>query len=233
MKAVILAGGLGRRLAPYTTILPKPLMPVGDRPILEILLRRLKQHGVVDVTICVGYLRALVEAYFGDGEKLGLQIAYSYEEEPLGTAGPLALIGDVQEPFIVANGDLLTDLDFSDMIVYHRSHGCPVTIALTQRDVCIDYGVVEVDGECNLERYIEKPSYSYYVSMGIYILSPDVLRMIPRNRRYDLPELVQALVNDTQRVKAYMPDCNWLDIGLPDDYERAHELMEKLDLPEE
>src|SRR5262249_15511455 len=133
MKAVILAGGKGTRLAPYTTVFPKPLMPVGDMPILEIMIRQLRHRGITELILCVGYLGALLEAYFGNGEKLGVNISYSYESEPLGTAGPIGLIGGLDETFFVMNGDLLTTIDFSAMLRFHRDHGRIATIGLADK----------------------------------------------------------------------------------------------------
>jgi NDP-sugar pyrophosphorylase family protein len=221
MRAVILAGGKGTRLAPYTTILPKPLMPVGDMPILEIVIRQLARHGFNDLTLAVGYLAELLMAYCGDGSKFDVKIDYSREEQPLGTAGPIALVPNLNETFLVMNGDLLTTIDYGAMLKYHRERGALATIACYQRDVKIDLGVIDVDSDNWVANYIEKPTYHYAVSMGIYIFEPAILGYITRNQRLDLPELVLNLIKDGKKVNVFNFDGYWLDIGRHDDYEQA------------
>lgn len=221
MKAVILAGGKGRRLAPYTTILPKPLMPIGDVPILEVVIRQLKRAGFGQITMAVGYLAELLMAYFGDGNRWGVKISYSREEEPLGTAGPLSLIDGLDEPFLVMNGDLLTTLDYRALWEYHRTRGSIATLATFQRDVKVDLGVIETDEEGWVRGYIEKPTYHFSVSTGIYIFEPAVLTYIPAGRRMDLPDLILKLLAKGERVATYRFDGVWLDIGRFEDYERA------------
>lgn len=220
MKAVILAGGKGTRLAPYTTILPKPLMPIGDMPILEIVIRQLAYHGVGDVTLAVGYLAELLMAYCGNGEKFGIKINYSREKEPLGTAGPISLIPDLNETFLVMNGDLLATLDYSAMWKHHVERGAIATLASYRRDVKIDLGVIESkDGW--VKDYIEKPTYHYSVSTGIYIFEPAILQYIEPGKHLDLPELILRLLKEGQKVNVYDFDGYWLDIGRHDDYETA------------
>jgi NDP-mannose synthase len=221
MRAVILAGGKGTRLAPYTTILPKPLMPVGDMPILEIVIRQLARHGFSDLTLAVGHLAELLMAYCGDGSKFGVKIDYSREEQPLGTAGPIALVPNLNETFLVMNGDLLTTMDYGAMIKYHRERGALVTIACYQRDVKIDLGVINVDSDNWVTNYIEKPTYHYAVSMGIYIFEPAILSYITRNQHLDLPELILNLIKEEKKVNVFNFDGYWLDIGRHDDYEQA------------
>ncbi|MGC8960710.1 MAG: nucleotidyltransferase family protein [Chloroflexia bacterium] len=221
MKAVILAGGRGRRLAPYTTVLPKPLMPIGDVPILEVVVRQLAHAGFGEITLAVGYLAELLMAYFGDGGKWGVRIRYSREERPLGTAGPLALVEGLDEPFLAMNGDLLTNLDYRSLWDYHCSHEAVVTMATYTREVHIDLGIVQVDGQGWVCDYIEKPTYRHLVSTGIYIFDPAVLRYIPRGEPLDLPDLIRKLLAAGERVAAYPFEGIWLDIGRPDDYERA------------
>jgi len=223
MRAIILAGGKGARLAPYTTVLPKPLMPIGEMPILEIVIRQLARHGFDDLTLAVGYLAELLMAYCGDGSKFNVKLNYSREEQPLGTAGPISLIPDLEKTFLVMNGDLLTTLDYTDMLTCHRKRGAPATIACYQRDVKIDLGVIEVDEDNWVANYIEKPTYHYSVSMGVYLFEPEVLRYIPRNQRLDLPELITKLMREGQKVNVYHFEGYWLDIGRHDDYERAIE----------
>lgn len=227
MRAVILAGGKGTRLAPYTTILPKPLMPVGDMPILEIVIRQLARSGFNDLTLAVGYLSELLMAYCGDGNKFGVAIDYSREEQPLGTAGPIALIPNLKETFLVMNGDLLTTIDYGAMLRYHHGRGALATIACYQRDVKIDLGVIEVDPDNWVSNYIEKPTYHYSVSMGIYLFEPAILDYVPYNQRLDLPDLVIKLMRDGKKVNVFNFDGYWLDIGRHDDYENAIEVFAK------
>lgn len=221
MRAVILAGGKGTRLAPYTTVLPKPLMPVGEMPILEIVMRQLVHHGFDDQTLAVGYLAELLMAYCGDGSKFGATLEYSREGQPLGTAGPIALVPNLNETFLVMNGDLLTTIDYSAMLKNHRERGMLATIACYQRDVKIDLGVIDVDLDNWVVNYIEKPTYHYEVSMGIYIFEPAILNYIPLNQKLDLPDLMLNLLKAGQKVNVFKFDGYWLDIGRPDDYERA------------
>lgn len=234
MKAVILAGGKGKRLAPYTTVFPKPLMPIGDIPILEVVLRQLKAHGCEHITLAVGHLAELLRTFFGDGNKLGMKIDYSVEDKPLGTAGPLALIEGLQEPFFVMNGDILTDLDFTALYKYHIQRGAAATIATYERTVKIDFGVLEPDSDGFIANYIEKPSYDYRVSMGIYVFDPFVLQYIERGKYFDFPDLVKHLIREGKKVASYPFLGYWLDIGRPEDYERAineFELKRELFLP--
>jgi NDP-sugar pyrophosphorylase family protein len=227
MKAVILAGGKGTRLAPYTTVLPKPLIPIGDLPILEIMLRQLKTYGFTDVVLCVGYLSHLLEAYFGDGSKLGLSITYSREQEPLGTAGPLGLVSGLEQTFFVMNGDLLSTIDFAAMLGFHRTHGQSATVGLADKTVKIDLGVIETSTERVIADYIEKPSYTYKVSMGIYVFEPSVLRYIKDAGRLDLPDLIKSLLRDGERPMGFESNCRWLDMGRIEDYTAAVETFEK------
>jgi NDP-sugar pyrophosphorylase family protein len=223
MRAIVLAGGKGTRLAPYTTVLPKPLMPIGEMPILEIVIRQLQKHGFDNLTLAVGYLAELLMAYCGDGSKFGVTLDYSREEQPLGTAGPIALVSNLNETFLVMNGDLLTTIDYAAMLKYHRERGALATIACYQRDVKIDLGVLDVDSDNWVANYIEKPTYHYSVSMGIYLFEPEILKYIPANQRLDLPELVIKLMQDGKKVNVFNFDGYWLDIGRHDDYERAIE----------
>lgn len=223
MKAIILAGGKGTRLRPYTSVFPKPLVPIDDMPILEIVIRQLKFHGFTDITLAVGHLAELLMAYVQDGSRYGLNVTYVKEDQPLGTAGPLALIPDLSETFLVMNGDVLTTLDYGALIAYHRLHGAAATIAMHERTVKIDLGVIETDAQNQLVRYIEKPSQQYRVSMGIYIFEPAVLRHITAGERLDFPELVDVLLQQGEKIMGYPFEGYWLDIGRPDDYERASE----------
>lgn len=222
MKAVILAGGKGTRLAPYTKVLPKPLVPIGDMPILEILLRQMKTSGVDHVILTVGHLSGLIRAFFQDGERLGLSIDYSYESSPLGTAGPLSLIAEkIDDAFIVANGDVLTTLNLKDLVASHRKSGAAATIASHQRRIKIDLGVLQFNDSCNLTGYIEKPSYDYWVSMGVYVFEPRVLDYIPYNQYLDFPDLILKLIGSNEQVRSYRFDGYWQDLGRLEDYEQA------------
>jgi NDP-sugar pyrophosphorylase family protein len=217
---VLLAGGTGTRLRPYTTVLPKPLMPVGDMPVLEILLRRLAAAGFVRVNLAVGHLAELIEAYFGDGSRFGVELVYWREDEPLGTAGPIAQMGLDGDRVLVMNGDLLTTLDFSSLLDEHRSSGATATIAVLSREVPIDFGVVHLDGD-TVASFEEKPVLSYNVSMGVYVFDRRVVELIPRGERYDFPDLLGAVLEHGWPVHAYRSGDFWLDIGRPEDYKLA------------
>ena len=222
MKAVVLAGGKGARLAPYTKILPKPLMPIGDMPILEILLHQMKRAGIAEVIITVGHLAELLHAFFQNGERFGLKVDYSYESHPLGTAGPLSLVADrLDETFLVINGDVLTTLDLRQLIDTHRSSKAIATIASHVRQVKVDLGVLETNASNQLTGYIEKPTYNFQVSMGIYVFEPAVLKYIPHNQYLDFPDLVLRLIKSGECVLSYPFTGYWQDLGRPDDYEQA------------
>jgi NDP-mannose synthase len=221
MKAIILAGGRGERLAPYTTILPKPLMPVGDKPILDLIARQLKHHGITELTFAVGHLAELVMSYFKDGSRLGVRIVYSREEEPLGTAGPIKLIQDPGERFLVMNGDVLTTLDFTGMIAAHEASGASATMSVCRRSLPVNFGVVKFAKDRHLTAYIEKPTYDVWVSMGIYVLERRVVDFIPAGKTFDLPDLMQSLMQAGEQVHCYHFEDYWLDIGRPDDHAKA------------
>jgi len=222
MKAVILAGGMGTRLRPYTTVLPKPLVPVKDKPIMEIVINQLVKHGIKEIYITTGHLAELIVAYFGSGEKFGIDINYSREEKPLGTAGPLGMIKEeLTDTFLMMNGDILTDLNYSEIIEFHKKSKATATIGITKRNVNIDYGVVEFTKEHQINKWIEKPTIDYHVSMGIYVLEPKVLDYIPEDTKYDLPQLVIDLIEKRELVKAFVYEGYWLDIGLVEDYQKA------------
>jgi NDP-sugar pyrophosphorylase family protein len=225
VKAVVLAGGKGTRLAPFTSILPKPLMPIGKRSILEIVLSQLAAAGIVDVTLCVGYLSHLIKAVIGDGED-PLRITYVHEEEALGTAGPLRLVPGLDSTFVAMNGDVLTTLDYNVLIERHRADGSILTIATRERPIKIDYGVLYLgmNGSSNrVCEYVEKPEVASVVSMGIYVLEPEALQYMPPEGYFDFPDLVHALLRAGEPVGAYRYDGLWFDIGRRDDYEEAVE----------
>ena len=228
MKAVILAGGKGTRLAPYTIVFPKPLMPIDDHPILEIVIRQLASYGFNDLTIAVGHLAELIEAFFGNGKKFGVKIEYSREDKPLGTAAPLSLIKDLPETFLVMNGDVLTTLDYRKLVQYHIKNEGMVTVAMHKKEINIDLGVMEFDNDKVLTRYTEKPTMEYQVSMGIYVFNRDVLRYIPEDRYFDFPDLIQVLLKNGEKVVCYPSNDYWLDIGRSEDYKNANEVFSKL-----
>lgn len=223
MRAVILAGGRGTRLAPFTAVLPKPLVPLGDMPVLEVLLRRLAHFGIRRATLAVNHLASLIEAYFGDGRKFGIDIDYVVEDSPLGTAGPLAGISGLDDRFFVMNGDLVTDIDFAAFAAAHAAGGGAATVGLYRREIKLDFGIVEIDDERRVVNYREKPTQTHYISMGAYVLEPSVLKYVSRNTPLDLPDLVHAMIRAKERVCTYVHEGYWLDIGRPEDYGRAQE----------
>ena len=221
-RAIIFAGGRGTRLAPYTSVLPKPLMPIGDRSILELVISQLSESGVADVTLCVGYLSHLIEAVVGNGSTQGVNVTYVREQEALGTAAPLRLVEGLDKTFFAMNGDVLTTLDFGDLLRHHRETGSIVTIATRERPIQIDYGVLHLrpTGD-RVYKYTEKPKTTSTVSMGIYVLEPEALEYIPPEGHFDFPDLVKALLRARQPVGALRFDGLWFDIGRRDDYEEA------------
>jgi len=222
VKAIILAGGRGTRLAPYTTVFPKPLMPIDGIPILEIIVRQLSHYKIRDLIFTVSQQsQPLLTAYFGNGSQFGVDIVYSREKKPLGTAAPLSLIPDLPETFLVMNGDILTTLDYSKLIEYHQRKEGLVTIAMSQKKVQLELGVMEFDRTYRLTRYVEKPAPSYSVSMGIYVFQKKVLTWIPPHRYLDFPDLIQKLTRRGEKVICYPSRDFWLDIGTHEDYEEA------------
>jgi len=231
MKAVILAGGEGRRLLPYTTVFPKPMMPVGQRPILEIILSQLKAAGITDIIIAAGHMEELIRAFFQDGQKLGISIRYSREEAPLGTAGPLSLIRhQLPDTFLLMNGDILTDLDFARLVEHHSASQREVTLVLARRSQMVDFGVVHLAPTGEFESWDEKPVVQYVVSAGIYMMESSVLDHVPDNTFFNLPDLITSLNTKGLRIKSYIHEGYWLDIGRPSDYEKACADSEELSL---
>jgi NDP-sugar pyrophosphorylase family protein len=218
---VILAGGRGTRLAPYTSVLPKPLMPVGDRSILEIVIGQLAECGAKNISFCVGYLAHLIRAVFDHQARPDVAITYVYEEAALGTAAPLRRVGGLDHTFIAMNGDVLSTLDYRDLLRHHRDRGNILTIAAHNRSITIDYGMLHLDVAERLEGFEEKPEIVSPVSMGIYVMEPEVLEYIPEGSSFDFPDLVQVLLKHQEPVGAYRYSGMWFDIGRADDYERA------------
>ncbi len=227
MQAIILAGGKGRRLMPYTTVLPKPLMPIGDYAILEVILRQLRHSGFTKVTISTGYLHELIHAYIDSNKNLGLEISYVHEDTPLGTIGPLRLIGQLDDTFLVMNGDILTDISYLDLIASHHRNNAIATVATYQRDVNIDFGVLEKDDTRRITGFIEKPTYHFDVSMGVYVFSKKILDYVPRGEPFGFDQLMYALTAKKDAVYSYPHMGYWLDIGRPDDYARSIEEFER------
>jgi len=229
MKAVILAGGKGTRLKPYTTVIPKPLVPVGERAILEILISRLKKQGVDEIFICLNHFAEIIMAFFGDGSRFGLKIHYSLENEPLGTVAPIKLIRDLPEQFLVMNGDLLTDLNFSNLFTYHLQRQSMLTVSTFTRKTKIDFGVIDVDPLKSVATgFREKPEYTFEVSMGVYVMNRSVLEYVPLGQPFGFDNLMLTLLGSNQAVNIFHYDGYWLDIGRPDDYEKANDDIDRL-----
>jgi NDP-mannose synthase len=225
MRAVVLAGGLGMRLRPYTMILPKPLVPVGDRPILELIVGQLAAAGVTKLDLCVGHLGELIRVYFSEATKLpeDIELDYHWEQEPLGTAGALKVVPGLDETFIAMNGDVLTTLDYAELVRFHRERSATLTVAMRSKRVDIDLGVIESEDGL-VTGYREKPSHSYDVSMGVYVYEPKALEHLPEGA-CQFPELVERLLEAGEPVAAYRSDAEWYDIGTFGELERATQDM--------
>jgi NDP-mannose synthase len=223
-KAIILAGGKGTRLKPYTTVIPKPLVPIGERAILQILMERLKKYGFTDLTLCVNHMADLIMAFLGNGKKYGVKVEYSLEDKPLSTVAPIKLIKNLPQHFLVMNGDLLTDLDFRELFKYHIQKKALFTVATYERKVKIDFGVIEMNKQNNTATgFVEKPEYDYNVSMGIYVFNKDVLKYVPKNIPFGFDNLMLTLLEKKIPINLFPYKGYWLDIGRPDDYEKANE----------
>ncbi len=227
VRVVILAGGKGTRLRPYTTVFPKPLMPISDMPILEVVLRQLKSFGFEKITLSVNHLADLIQTFFGNGSKLSLDISYCMEDQPLGTAGSISLVENLTEYFLVMNGDLLTTLDYGAMMRSHIDSKAAATIGVFPREVKIDFGVLELNEKGELLQYKEKPCFEFLVSMGVNAFHKSALDFIPRAQYLDIPALMTNLKNAGKKVLTYRSECQWLDIGRPDDYEQALTIFEQ------
>jgi len=227
-RAVILAGGLGTRLRPYTTVLPKPLMPIGDYPILEVIIRQLVQHGFDHITLAVNHQAELFQAFFADGSRWEIQIDYSLEDKPLSTMAPLRLIEDLPENFLVMNGDILTDLNFTSFYEDHAASENIFTISSHVREHKIDYGVLDVNEDRCLSGFTEKPVKTFEVSMGIYMMSKPALDFIPHGETYGFDGLMRDFLAAKKRVAVRSHEGIWLDIGRPDDYMEAIECFDSM-----
>jgi NDP-sugar pyrophosphorylase family protein len=228
LTAVVLAGGKGSRLMPHTAEIPKPLVEVGGRPVVEYLLTQLKKGGVRRVVMAVNHLADQIQARLGYGSQFGLDLSYSREPKALSTVGPLTLIPDLPDDFIVANGDVLTDLDIGSVYRTHLDRSAELTVATYEGTEKIDYGVLEIDPESRVVAFAEKPNYSFIVSMGIYVFNRSVLELVPPDRPYGFDQLMLDMLKLQREVYAYPYDGYWLDVGRPVDYERAQADVEQL-----
>lgn len=229
MQAVILAGGKGTRLKPFTTVIPKPLMPLGERPILDVVFRQLKAYGFEEAVLAVGYMNQFFVAMFGERTEQGLKLRYSVEKEPLGTAGPLsALIDELDDDFLVMNGDVLTTLNYCKLVGFHKENGAAATISTYAREVNIDFGVIEFDtSEFKMTNYVEKPTYNFNVSMGVNVINKKIaVKYLKPGKHLDIPDLMKQMKTDGHKILCYHQPCFWLDIGRVDDYSMALDIFE-------
>ncbi len=227
-RAIILAGGKGTRLRPYTVVLPKPLMPISEYPILEIIVRQLAKTRFNEITIAVNHQADIIKAYFGDGSKWGININYSLEKIPLSTMGPLRLIKDLPDNFLIMNGDILTDLNFSDLFEYHLERRNIFTISSCKRKHKADFGVLEVNKNNELISFKEKPVVEYSVSMGVYCANKEIIKIIPENVEYGFDDLMIKLIELNKPVEVKRFEGYWLDIGRRDDYMKAIDEFETI-----
>jgi len=221
MRAVILAGGKGIRLKPYTTVIPKPLIPLEGLPITEILIKQLKYYGFRDIVLAVGYMSDMVKAYFGNGKKWQVKINYAQERIPQGTIGPLKNIKFTEEDILVLNSDILTDLNFADFMQYHKKHSSSMTIAIHKEEIRLGSGIVQENDARLVVGYLEKPTLHHNISMGIYAINKSALKYIPQGKKYDMPQLIKNLLLRHEKVFAYESKNYWIDIGSHDDYKVA------------
>lgn len=221
IPVLIQAGGKGTRLRPYTTVLPKPLMPIGDLPVIEIVLKQLASHTLTDVKISIGHLGHLLQAVLGDGSEYGVSVDYLAEEEPLGTIGPYRLLPRPEGPVMVMNGDLLTDLDYTAFIDHHRKGGCQLTIGSYCCKVPVSLGVLDIEDGDRITGFREKPTLNYWASMGIYVLEPEVWDLVPPGRQFGFDSLMEQVLAGAIKAGVYRFDGIWLDIGRPEDYAEA------------
>lgn len=222
LQAVIMAGGTGSRLRPLTDDVPKPMLPVGDRPLMELLIEQLRQAGIRRVNVATHYMSTKITDHFGDGRKFGIELNYVNEDRPLGTAGALGMMQTPQEPLLVVNGDILTRVDFRSMLAYHREHEAVLTVGVRKYDLNVPYGVVESDGAF-VQGLVEKPLLNFLVNAGIYLLEPSVYRYIPNGQHCNMTDLIECLLKEGLPVASFPILEYWLDIGSPVDYQRAQD----------
>ena len=222
-KVVLMVGGLGTRLRPLTENTPKPMLKVGNKPILQTIVEKFAEYGYINIVMCVNYKSKIIEDYFGDGSKFGVNIDYILEEQRMGTAGALSLIKKKPtEPFLVMNGDLLTNVNFEHLHDFHIANNAMATMCVREYDFQVPYGVVNVDGT-NILSIEEKPTHKFFVSAGIYMLSPNVLKYIPKNEFYDMPTLFEKIISEKQNAISFPLREYWLDIGRMEEYKKANE----------
>jgi NDP-sugar pyrophosphorylase family protein len=220
-----MAGGYGTRLHPFTKDIPKPMVSVGDKPLLELIIQQLREAGISRVSVTTHYKREVITRHFGDGRDFGVEISYVEEDEPLGTAGALSLLDASEEPLLVINGDIITRVDFRAMLNFHRDHQAEMTVGVRQYEFRVPYGIVETD-ETRVTRISEKPIVRHFINAGIYLLNPEVCRFIPKGKPYDMPELINRLVEGGHRVVSFPVREHWLDIGQIEDYQKAQSEFE-------
>lgn len=220
MEAVIMAGGFGKRLQPLTDKLPKPMLPLGDRPLLELIVNGLREAGIRQVNVATHYKEQLIVDHFKNGEDFGVDIRYVREDQPLGTAGALSLLATSSEPLLVVNGDILTRVDFKAMLDFHREYDAELTVAVRQYEFCVPYGVIETDGVA-VKSISEKPQLRHFINAGIYLLNPSVHSLVPNGQRYDIPDLIGRLLAENRRVVSFPIREYWLDIGKAEHYDQA------------
>ncbi len=220
VTAVVMAGGLGSRLRPLTENLPKPMLPVAGRPVMELIIEQLRKAGIRQVNLTTHFKSEVIHDHFGDGRNFGVDIEYVEEDQPLGTAGSLSLLQESDDPLLVINGDILTKVDFRAMVDFHHEHTAEMTVAVRPHEMQVPYGVVETDGAM-ITGITEKPTLRHFINAGIYLLNPSVCRLVPEGEKYDMPDLIQRLINEGQRVASFPVHEYWLDIGQIQDYEQA------------
>lgn len=222
LSAVIMAGGFGKRLMPLTQQVPKPMLPVGDRPLLERTIGQLRRSGIRDVNLTTHYLPENIRQHFGDGERFGVRLNYSQEDNPLGTAGGLRLLPRPQKPFVVINGDILTGVSFEDMLAYHRQHTASLTVGVRKYEVKVPFGVVECE-DVRITELREKPTVTFFINAGIYLLEPGAYDLIPEREHFDMTDLIKVLLEQGKPVVSFPIIEYWLDIGRPEDYQKAQD----------
>ena len=227
-RAIILAGGKGTRLRPFTKVFPKPMMPIGKYAILEIVVKQLRFYGFKHITITVNNQAKLIKAFFGNGAKFNTHIDYALEKKPLGTMGPLKTVKNLPKNFLVLNGDVLTDLNFHKFYAHHIKNNNLFTISSYKRTELIDYGLLETNKKNSLIKFIEKPKKTYKMSMGVYMLKKDILKYIPKEKHFGFDNLMYKLLKLKKRIKVKPHNGYWLDIGRPNDYILATEQFKKM-----
>lgn len=220
IQAVIMAGGFGKRLSPLTDNLPKPLLPVGGRPLMEFIIEQLRNSGIQNINVSTHYMPEKISSHFGDGKEYDVNINYISENEPLGTAGALGKIQQGEEPILVINGDVLTKLNFRDMLSFHKKENADITIGVRQYNMNVPYGVIKSEGS-NVVEITEKPEYSFLVNGGIYIIEPSALGYVPKNRSFDMTELIEVLLKNKKKASSFLILDYWIDVGQHKDYEQA------------